>query len=90
MLSRYQFANCYLIRKLLFIFNYVKFVTMLLHSFKLKLKYIITSNINRYFFILKTKYIFDFIMNINFLIVLIEKCSINVINRLLSNVELKN
>ena len=29
MLSCYQFANCYLIRKLLFTFNHVKFVTML-------------------------------------------------------------
>ena len=29
MLSRYQFANYYLIRKLLFTFNHVKFVTML-------------------------------------------------------------
>ena len=29
MLSYYQFTNCYLIHKLLFIFNHVKFVTML-------------------------------------------------------------
>ena len=29
MLSCYSFANCYLIHKLLSIFNYVKFVTML-------------------------------------------------------------
>ena len=60
MLSRYQFANCYLIRKLLFIFNHVKFVTMLvicskinvfvdvIHSFVLiHLK----KNIYHYFFV---------------------------------------
>ena len=35
MLSRYQFANCYLIRKLLFIFNHVKFVTMFVICLKI-------------------------------------------------------
>ena len=58
---------------------------MLSFLLMLKLKFIIMLNIKLSFFALTKKFIYNFIINTNFSIDLIEKCLINVINFLLLN-----